>query len=88
MAQNNNNNMFKPLPSTGSEDIEEWLDAFLRYGDYANWDDHRRFNAMRALMKDSAAHWLQRQDGLHDLQTFWDHYPHVAIQATNMCLFL
>ena len=59
--------MFKPLPFTGSEDIEEWLDAFARYSDYANWDENRRYNAIRALMKDNAAQWLQRQEGLVDL---------------------
>ena len=58
MAQNH----FKPQPFTGKEDVDAWLNSFTRYADFANWDDHRKYFALKTMFKEGAAQWLQRLD--------------------------
>ena len=61
---------FKPRPFTGtSEDIDDWLDAFGRYADFANWDANKRYNALKSQLQEGAARWLRRQD-LDELNSF------------------
>ena len=54
--------MFKPKPFTGLEDVDEWLDAFGRYADFANWDDNKKYHALKSQLQDGAARWLRRQN--------------------------
>ena len=58
MAQNH----FKPQPFTGKEDVDAWLNSFTRYADFANWDNHRKYFALKTMFKEGAAQWLQRLD--------------------------
>ena len=58
MAQNH----FKPQPFKGKEDVDAWLNSFTRYADFANWDDYRKYFALKTMFKEGAAQWLQRLD--------------------------
>ena len=57
-----NSSMFRPKPFTGLEDVHEWLNAFGRYADFANWNDDKKYHALKSQLQDRAARWLRRQN--------------------------
>ena len=62
---------FKPEPFKGStdQDVDDWLNTFSRYVEFANWNQQKKYSALESLMQEGAAQWLRRQD-LEQLNTY------------------
>ena len=62
---------FKPEPFKGStdQDVDDWLDTFSRYAEFANWESTEKYSTLKSLMQEGAVQWLRRQD-LEQLNTF------------------
>ncbi len=48
-----NNVSFKPGPFQGQsgDNVIDWLDQFQQYAEFANWDGHRRYRALRNMLQ-------------------------------------
>ena len=45
------NQALKPEPFKGStdQDVDDWLDSFSRYAEFANWNQQKKYSALKSL---------------------------------------
>jgi hypothetical protein len=52
----------KPIDGTHAQTIDDFGHAFECYSNFANWNDRKKANALKSMLVDNAARWLQRQE--------------------------
>ena len=82
------NSQLRPYPYDGSTDVNEFLESFARYAEFADWDDRKKASALKTMLKDNASRWLSRQN-FHDAIAYDDLVQHIRqkYQLTQSQIF-
>ena len=82
------NSQLRPYPYDGSTDVNEFLESFARYAEFADWNDRKKASALKTMLKDNASRWLSRQN-FHDAIAYDDLVQHIRqkYQLTQSQIF-
>ncbi len=58
-----------PKPFDGTEDVDDFFHSFDCYLSFTNWPEDKKYSALKGMLREQAARWLQRQD-LEELNTY------------------
>ena len=82
------NSQLRPYPYDGSTDVNEFLESFARYAEFADWNDRKKASALKTMLRDNASRWLSRQN-FHDDIAYDDLVQHIRqkYQLTQSQIF-